>query len=764
MCNISLQYDIREAPAPIRDSYKMYYKLKTSFLEETLSDALDDDSFDLSILESSSQTDSRLSGSFSEMSTPDVSALTSEHSIILQNSSIDALHSSNPINISKGHHELSGKEFEAESTNTLNDNAWSAATTTNSTNGNTNNANNKLRKSMSDKLFRNSSFLKRNPRKSMSRNSLTSSQSSQLSLTPGKKESFPDLETILSQKSKQQQESEENEEKPLIAPVLETKTIAPNIANNFDEAWLNRCNKANSIGIESNAPNVGLSESRPKTADHPKTFGISNINVAALANLERNRSITEAPPKSMLSFDMGNLNLAAQNSSIGIGSVGSQQIDAEQFMDDDEIANSEDESEMNSSRLIRSMRHSTKRKHNEIDCEVPTKITAKNDKTSVAIAINNNSKDVPNKPQATTLRKTRSNTKLQPKAQSQPELEAKPKPKSKPMAASKPKFERKPSENKVKVEVVTRKSSRNTNNTKTYTELKVSDVKSDEDSDPYAGDDSDNDPNFTVSQSPNSKSKLSSVKNDSSSDSSEDEQTKPVEETVTIAKKRLSRVKGPAKPRVKVEKKVVAPKKTRKPAIKPNPNSSISESETPQETPDDYMIEFGMEQIKSVPRIPVAELEQNTMEFTKYVYNATDKPNETAKVTGEQKPLATKNSVARDKLQNKIASGTLNENYVRLNLRKKVFVRGKKTMNFSRYKKKLWQSKKAEALSGPDMYMGGCDGGILTCFQCGLPGHFAQNCKAKSEYFRKISEGNDYIKNEFFNLFRNRRQTVTISC
>ena len=31
------------------------------------------------------------------------------------------------------------------------------------------------------------------------------------------------------------------------------------------------------------------------------------------------------------------------------------------------------------------------------------------------------------------------------------------------------------------------------------------------------------------------------------------------------------------------------------------------------------------------------------------------------------------------------------------------------------------------------MDMGGCDGGVLTCFQCGEVGHFAQNCKAKAD-------------------------------
>ncbi|XP_036336094.1 ATP-dependent DNA helicase Q4-like [Rhagoletis pomonella] len=44
---IPSKYDIREAPQEIRDSYKMYYKLKTSFLEDTLNDVFDDDGFNV---------------------------------------------------------------------------------------------------------------------------------------------------------------------------------------------------------------------------------------------------------------------------------------------------------------------------------------------------------------------------------------------------------------------------------------------------------------------------------------------------------------------------------------------------------------------------------------------------------------------------------------------------------------------------------------------------------------------------------------------
>lgn len=715
----------------------MYYKLKTTFLEETLSDVLDEDSFDLSILENSnSQVDSRLSGSFSEISTPDVSALTNESSIILQNGSIGSMHSSidtTSNSLTTDHHSKSNQnEFEAEIVSTLNEKAW-ARTPKNESNSSIKSSNS-VRKSISDKLFRGSSFQKRNPRKSLSRNSFSSNHSSQSLLSSSQKESFPDLQTYLSQKSKQQDETDEKTESQPIPPTLEIKPVSTNLINNINEEWLNRCNKANNLESDLTTVPVASTESRNKTTEHPKTFGLSNINVSALAHFERSQPVQEVGPKSMLSFDMGNLNLTAQNSFGGITAQNSHKTSMGHDEiadgggggddDDEEIANSEDESDMNLSRQIRSIRNSIKRKHNEIDQEIPIKVATNPTKINNDPIVNDNPEE--EKPKAIEkiktqpIRRTKSITKPKPKTKSESEPNI--------------------VENEVaKAVVVTRKSTRNATKKTTYKPI-VIDSDNEEEIDPFAGDDSDKDPNFSDSEETKLKSKMV---HDSSPDTSEDEtpqpQPQPKQETTKKAntRKRVARVSAAPKPRAKVERKARVPAKNKQ-AIADG-NTSASETEPPQETPDDYLLEFGMENIKSVPRVPIAELKQNTMEFSKYVYSADSSGKSVEPTAGpsKPKPLSTKNATARDKLESKIKAGSLNENYVRLNLRKKVFVRGKKTMNFSRYKKKLWKSQKAAALSGPDMDMRGCDGGILTCFQCGLPGHFAQNCKAKSKYFKQ---------------------------
>lgn len=82
-------------------------------------------------------------------------------------------------------------------------------------------------------------------------------------------------------------------------------------------------------------------------------------------------------------------------------------------------------------------------------------------------------------------------------------------------------------------------------------------------------------------------------------------------------------------------------------------------------------------------------------------------------------------SHAADKLEGKIKSGTLNENFVKINIEKKVFVRGKKNINFSKYKKQQWKNKKAlhAGMEFPES-------GKIACFKCGETGHMARYCKA----------------------------------
>ncbi|XP_013146855.1 PREDICTED: ATP-dependent DNA helicase Q4 [Papilio polytes] len=81
-----------------------------------------------------------------------------------------------------------------------------------------------------------------------------------------------------------------------------------------------------------------------------------------------------------------------------------------------------------------------------------------------------------------------------------------------------------------------------------------------------------------------------------------------------------------------------------------------------------------------------------------------------------------------DKLESKILSGTINDNFVKINIEKKVFVRGRKNFNFSKYKKKQWKDKKA-LHSGMEFP----ESGKVSCFKCGNTGHMARYCRAHKE-------------------------------
>jgi len=91
-----------------------------------------------------------------------------------------------------------------------------------------------------------------------------------------------------------------------------------------------------------------------------------------------------------------------------------------------------------------------------------------------------------------------------------------------------------------------------------------------------------------------------------------------------------------------------------------------------------------------------------------------------------KKSAATAKLTKREILERKVCTGEANENFVRIDIKRKVYVRGKKTNNYSKYKKAEWKKKKKMACSQVDDKADST--GMLKCFKCGDVGHFARNC------------------------------------
>lgn len=677
------QHDIRDAKH-IRDAYKMYYKLKSSFLEDTLSQSLDEDGFDLPF-DTSSQFEFGSTISLSELSTisdstggncslpfSSINQTTTSNASSLENSrnfsNLHEIDSTSLVNLKNRDENHVITQFEAEHMDKINETAWGPAVSNKKSagaNAVSSTTADKTRQLVTEKLFRNASFTKRNPRKSLSR---TISQTSTVTSTlASSAEQLPDLETILAQKSVQQREN----------AIKRSISIPTSIASNFnvDKLWLDRCAPSDNT-TESADVNQCSSDSVPNK------FGISNLNTSTLNSLK----------------ELAVHHIAATSQS--------HEVTQYDGRDEEVIANSEDESATKNDDFT-TLRHVLKKRRldsaNEFNLKRSQSLNSK--QTATVQPQQQHMRQSPRK----TAKPT---TKLPVILETPTVSELKTKKPTKYRPQTKP------------IGGVVRRSAR-TRTKATYCNSTAGDGNESEE-DAFAGDNSDVDPDFDQTNAA-AKSVAELTDND-------DSPTKPTKTKTT---------------------KKIGKKSTTKSAKQRRARHEDPVSDGQSSTKVDYVFEFGTE-IRNVPQINMNELRKTNEMFESYLVGVPtdhETTGNTTTSTANKKPgKSTTLKSDREKFEAKIDQGKLNENFVRINIQKKKFVRGKKTVNYSKYKKSQWKNKKAAAaaLAGPDMDMRGCDGGYQTCFQCGKRGHFAQNCPVQCDRLLPLDAATNDIDDSAF--------------